>query len=436
MAVIVTRADDGSFVFSGRAFSQTKAKNEALAEFGCVVHDWGVTLALLPNEAQAEVIRQQIGNARFVRNRYLSDRSEYYKETKEILSPTVYKKTRLPELKEEFEFLKLSDKFALEAAIEHVDAAFRKFYKREAKFPRFASKQKPSGNRYTTKYTNNNIAVTEKDGRPCVKLPKAGLVPFVLPKRKALSDIVPEGTSILSCSVKKDSLGFTASFQLETVIKKPEAPGTVSVRDMLAADMGLKIFTTVAGDDGTQAVGNPRWIRLHARRLRRLQQSLSRKQYDQKKHKGSKNWEKTKRLVAKEQRKCASQRKDFQHKLSRSIADSCTAFVCEDLNIKGMVRNHHLAKEISSAGWGSFLTMVKYKMESAGKYFLRADRFFASSQTCSCCGYQNPEVKDLSVREWICPVCGAVHDRDENAAKNLLLAGARMLKEMGVTVVA
>ena len=101
-----------------------------------------------------------------------------------------------------------------------------------------------------------------------------------------------------------------------------------------------------------------------------------------------------------------------------------------------MVKNRHLSREISSVGWGSFLTMVKYKMEAAGKYFLRPDRFFASSQTCSRCGYQNPDVKDLSVREWECPVCGAVHDRDINAGKNLLFEGARMLKDMGVTVTA
>ena len=310
------------------------------------------------------------------------------------------------------------------------------FFKHEAGFPKFAARWKPSGNQYTTKYTNNNIAVIMKGGRACLKLPKVGEVPFVLPKGKMPIDIVPPGASILSCSIKKDSLGFTASLQLETVIKKPEFPGTVSVRDMLASDMGLKVFAAVAGSDGGQTVENPRWIRFHAKRLRRLQKSLSRKRYDQKTHVGSRNWEKARRLVAKEQRKCANQRKDFHHKLSRAIADSCAAFVCEDLNIKGMAKNRHLAKEISSAGWGRFLAMVRYKMEAAGKYFLQSGRFFASSQTCSRCGCQNPEVKNLSVRSWTCPVCGAAHDRDLNAGTNLLFEGVRMLKDMGIAVTA
>ena len=436
MAVTAIKEADGSFRFSGRAFSSVKAKNEALSGFGCIVHNWGITLALIPDGTQASDICQQIGNARFVRNRYLSDRIGYYEETKQILSPSAYKKTWLPALKKEFGFLELSDKFTLEAAIEHVDTAFRKFYKRETKFPRFASKQKPAGNRYTTKYTNNNIAIVLENGRPCLKLPKVGPVPFVLPKGKLFADIVPPDARILSCSVKKDSLGFTASLQLEAVIKKPEFPETVSIRDMLAADMGLKVFAAVAGNDGGQEVGNPRWIRLHARRLRRLQKSLSRKQYDRKTHTGSKNWEKARTLVAKQQRKCANQRKDFHHKLSRAITDSCTVFVCEDLNIKGMVKNRRLSKEISSVGWGRLLTMVKYKMEAAGKYFLQSDRFYASSQTCSCCGHKNPEVKDLSVREWTCPVCGAVHNRDHNASTNLLLDGIRMLKDMGIAVTA
>lgn len=262
-----------------------------------------------------------------------------------------------------------------------MDDAYRKFFKREAKFPRFAAKHKPSGSRYTTKYTNNNIAVLMHRGKPCVKLPKIGMVPFVLPKGKGIGDIVPFGTSILSCSVKKDSLGFTASLQLEAVIQKPDFPVMIHIRDILSADMGLKAFATVGDIENAEAVENPRWIRLHAKRLRRLQQSLSRKKYDRKTHTGSRNWEKAKALVAKEQRKCADQRKDFHHKLSRHIADNCTVFICEDLNIKGMVKNHRLAKEISSAGWGNFLTMMKYKLESMGKTSLR---WTAGSHPASC----------------------------------------------------
>ena len=128
MAVTAIKMEDGSFKFSGRAFSMTKAKNEALAEFGCAVHNWGVKLVLMPDGAQAGAFCQQIGNARLVRNHYLNDRNHYYKEGRGILSPSEYKKACLPELKAEFPFLKLSDKFALESAIERVDTAFGKFF--------------------------------------------------------------------------------------------------------------------------------------------------------------------------------------------------------------------------------------------------------------------------------------------------------------------
>ena len=434
MAITATRMEDGSFRFSGRSYSPTEDKNNALAKYGCMVRNWGVVLVLLPDESQKNSLMQQIGNARFVRNRYLEDRNKYYEDKKQILSPSEYKKSWLPKLKKEYEYLNLSDKFALEASIEHVDTAFKKFYNKEANFPKSASEYKPSGNQYTTKYTNGNITVAWQDGRPCLKLPKVGFVPFILQKGKNLEDIVPNWAKILSCSIKKSSVGFTASLQMETVITKPVFPTTVNVRDILAADVGLKTFATVVGEDGSEKIENPRWIRLHARRLRRFQQALARKKYDKKTHTGSKNREKARLRVAKEYRKCANQRKDFHHKLSRIIADSCTVFVCEDLNIKGMVKNRHLSKEISSVGWGSFLAMVKYKMENAGKYFLRVGRFYASSQICSKCGYKNPEVKDLSVREWVCPKCGAKHDRDVNAGMNMINEGIRILSGMGVSV--
>ena len=438
MAITATQLEDGTLRFSGRAYSSTDAKNKALADNGCVVHNYGIVLALKPDAMQTQALNQQIGNARFIRNRYLSDRIQYYEETKKTPTVSDYKKDYLPKLKneKETEFLKLSDKFALEAALEHVDAAYKRFFDKQAKFPKYASKHKPSGNQYTTKSTNNNIAVVLKDGVPCVKLPKVEHIPFVLPKGRSVDSIVPKGTYILSCSVKKDTLGFTASLQLETVVEKPEFSSVVRICTIMAIDVGLKDFATIGTTEKVEKVKNPRWIKLHAKRLRRFQKSLAKKKYDKKTHTGSKNYEKAKRLVAKEQRKCANQRKDFQHKLSRRIADTCEVFVCESLNIKGMVKNHRLAREISSVGWGSFLTKVKYKMEFMGKYFLKVDEWYPSSQLCSKCGFQNKEVKDLSVRKWKCPKCGAIHDRDANAARNLINEGVRMLGDTGVTVLA
>lgn len=433
MAITVSE-ENGIFQFSGRSYNITKDKNAALEPYGKIVHNYGIVLELLPDEKQKEDIHQQIGNARFVRNRYLYDRNAYYSENKKTLSVSAYKKDHLPRLKEEFPFLKLSDKFALEAALEHVNRAFQNFFDKRTGFPKSASRWKPSGNQYTTKFTNNNIAVLEKDGLPYLKLPKLGSIRFILPKKRSLDSIVPKGTSILSASIKRKGDHYTASLQLETVITKPETVSGVYIRNILAADIGIKSFMVIGGLDETEAVANPRWIRIHEKRLRRLQKSLSRKQYDAKTHTGSNNWLKAKRRVAAEYRKLTNQRKDYQHKLSRAVADACDVFVCEDLNIRGMLKNHRLSKEISSAGWGQFLTFVKYKMERMGKHFLQVDRWFPSSQRCSCCGYKNPEVKDLKVREWMCPCCGAVHDRDANAKDNIAGEGIRILKENGIRI--
>lgn len=433
MAVTAAKVN-GQFRFSGRAFNITEAKNKALEPYNCIVHDYGITLELLPDEAQIQALAQQIGNARFVHNHYLSDRKDYYKATKKILSVNEYKAKYLPQLKKEFPFLQKSDKFALEAALEHVDGGYKNFFSGRAKLPKFTSKWKPAGNSYTTKYTNGNIAVLEENGLPYVKFPKVGKVRFVLPKGQTIASLIPEGTAILSAVVRRETNHHTVSLQLEAVIPKPEKLMEMHVSDILAADMGLKRFAVIGGQNWSEEIENPRWIRLHSKRLRRLQQSLSRKQYDEKIHKGSKNWEKAKNRVAAEQRKVKNQRKDFQHKLSRKIADRYSAFLCEDLNIKGMVKNRKLAKEISSVGWGQFLAMVKYKLEQTGKYFIKVSRWFSSSQTCGCCGYKNPEVKDLGIRVWRCPQCGTLHDRDINAKDNILTEGIRLLREAGVVV--
>lgn len=454
MPVTAVRQEDGTFRFSGRAYQNTASKNKALEGTGCIVHGYGIVLELLPDAAQASLLNQQIGNARFVRNRYLDDRIKYYQEHKQTLTVSGYKKDHLPALKEEFPFLQVSDKFALEAALEHVDAAYRKFFARTARFPRFTSRQKPSGNAYTTKFTNGNIAVTTgkdgcRKGLPCVKLPKIGLVRFVLPKGRTLDSIVPHGVRILSASVKRSGQRYTASLQLETVIRKPVAPEAVQVSRILGADMGIKSFAALCMGSGTEhaeKVENPRWLRLHEKRLRRLQKALSRKQYDRRTHAGSRNWEKARQKVSKEHRKCSCQRKDFHHKLSRRIADSCQAFICEDLDIASMVsrpktaegsrdpKRHTLAREIGSAGWGNFLTMVRYKMEALGKPFVKAGRDFPSTQLCSVCGHKNPDAADLKVRQWECPHCHAVHDRDINAARNLVMEGVRLLEARGFRV--
>ena len=428
---------DGTFEFHGGkgGFNIIKQKNKALEPYGKCIHNYGVLLELIPGDKQS-AINQQIGNARVVHNDYLSKREEYYKETKKTLTVLQYKKEYLPALKKEKEYLNDTDKFVYENACRNVDDAYNRFFKGLSGFPKYVSRTKPNGNSFTTNFTNNNIELKMIDGIPYVKLPKVGCVRFILPKGKILTDIHPHGVSIKAATVSRELNGsYRIALRMESVIDKPVFLTVINAREIISVDLGLKEFGVFGNLEEPIPVPNPRWIQVHTKRLRRFQQSLSRKQYDHKTHTGSKNWEKARAKIAKEQRKIADQRRDFHHKLSRAITDNCVAFICEDLAVKNMMKNRHLSKSIASVGWSQFLTMVQYKMERAGKYFRKISRWYPSSQTCGCCGYKNTDVKDLGVRKWIYPKCGTWHDRDINAQQNIYKIGAKILQDEGIQIV-
>ena len=428
---------DGTFKFHGGkgGFNIIVQKNKALEPYGKCIHNYGVLLELIPGDKQS-AINQQIGNARVVHNDYLSKREEYYKETKKALTVSQYKKEYLPALKKEKEYLNNTDKFVYENACRNVDDAYNRFFNGLSGFPKYASKTKSNGNSFTTNFTNNNLELKMIDGIPYVKLPKVGCVRFILPKGKILTDIQPHGVTIKAATVSMEPDGsYRIALRMESVIDKPVFPTVINAREIISVDLGLKEFGVFGNLEESIPVPNPRWIQVHEKRLRRFQQSLSRKQYDHKTHTGSNNWEKTRAKIAKEQRKIADQRRDFHHKLSRAITDNCVAFICEDLAVKNMMKSRHLSKSIASVGWSQFLTMVQYKMERAGKYFRKISRWYPSSQTCGCCGYKNTDVKDLGVRKWICPKCGTWHDRDINAQQNIYKIGAKMLRDEGIQII-
>ena len=428
---------DGTFKFHGGkgGFNIIVQKNKALEPYGKCIHNYGVLLELIPGDKQS-AINQQIGNARVVHNDYLSKREEYYKETKKTLTVLQYKKEYLPALKKEKEYLNDTDKFVYENACRNVDDAYNRFFNGLSGFPKYASKTKSNGNSFTTNFTNNNLELKMIDGIPYAKLPKIGNVRFILPKGKILTDIQPHGVTIKAATVSMEPDGsYRIALRMESVIDKPVFPTVINAREIISVDLGLKEFGVFGNLEESIPVPNPRWIQVHEKRLRRFQQSLSRKQYDHKTHTGSNNWEKTRAKIAKEQRKIADQRRDFHHKLSRAITDNCVAFICEDLAVKNMMKSRHLSKSIASVGWSQFLTMVQYKMERAGKYFRKISRWYPSSQTCGCCGYKNTDVKDLGVRKWICPKCGTWHDRDINAQQNIYKIGTKMLQDEGIQII-
>lgn len=235
---------DGTFEFHGGkgGFNIIKQKNKALEPYGKCIHNYGVLLELIPEDKQA-AINQQIGNARVVHNDYLSKREEYYKETKKALTVSQYKKEYLPALKKEKEYLKDTDKFVYENACRNVDDAYNRFFKGLSGFPKYASRTKPSGNSFTTNFTNNNIELKMIDGIPYVKLPKIGNVRFILPKGKILTDIQPHGVSIKAATVSRELNGsYRIALRMESVIDKPVFLTVINAREIISVDLGLKEF--------------------------------------------------------------------------------------------------------------------------------------------------------------------------------------------------
>lgn len=328
----------------------------------------------------------------------LADKIKYYEETKQKLNntPAQYKK--------EFEWLKEVDSLALANAQMNLQTAYGNFFRSpKIGFPKFKSK-KSNQKSYTTNCVNGNITVENY----YIKLPKIGLVKLKQHR------MIPSGYKLKSVTVSQTSSGkYYASvlFEYENQVQEIE-PQT-----FLGLDFSMhELYRDSNGDEPCY----PRYYRQAEKRLKREQRKLSLMQ------KGSKNRDKQRIRVAKHHEKVANQRKDFLHKQSKQITNAYDCVCVEDLNMKAMSQALQFGKSISDNGWGMFVTFLKYKLEEQGKKLVKVDKFFASSQICSCCGYKNTETKNLSIRAWDCPKCGTHHDRDINAAINIRNEGMRI----------
>ena len=349
------------------------------------------------------MLSKTFGCTRMVYNHYLDKRIKLYEEEKIALGYTKCAND-LTVLKKEKEFLKEVDSISLQQALRHLDTAFQNFFKQpKTGFPKFKSK-KNHNNSYTTVCVNNNIKL--ENGM--VTLPKIGKVKV----RQHRS--IPENYILKSVTVSQTPSGkYYASilFEYENQIQKTE-PQTFLGLDFSMHELYI-------ASDGTSA-NYPRFYRQALQKLEREQRKLSKMQ------KGSNNRNKQRIRVARLHEKVANQRKDFLHKQSRQITNAYDCVCIEDLNMKAMSQAMNFGKSVSDNGWGMFTAFLKYKLEKAGKQLVKVDQFFASSQLCSVCGYQNPETKDLSVREWNCPCCHTHHDRDINAAVNIRNEGMKV----------
>jgi len=368
-----------------------------------------IKVRLYPKDKQAQKLSQVIGSARWWYNFALNLCNETYKATGKGLNQIALNKY-LPKLKKAEETSWLNDCYSqvLQSATLNLTKAFKNFFEKRAKYPRF----KCYHGKQSCQYPQNVKIV---DG--CLKIPQLGLV-------KASIHRIFEG-EIKTVTVSKTPTGkYFASILFET---EQDFPVVTIIGKICGIDLGIKDFAIVNDGEKTSKYANPKHLKKHEKNLARKQQKLARKQ------KGSKNKEKARKLVAKVHERTSNTRHDFLHKLSRKIVNNNQVVVVEQLNIKGMVRNHCLAKAISDVGWGMFINYLDYKLKEKGGLLVEIDRWFPSSKTCSNCLYQMSEMP-LDVREWTCPSCGTVHDRDENASKNIRAEGIRIIKTDGIAV--
>lgn len=349
------------------------------------------------------MIQKTFGCCRFVYNRYLALRIEKYKRDKSTLNYNACS-AELTILKAELQWLKEVDSTALQSSLRDLEAAYKNFFRRVKKgenlgFPKFKSKH----NHKKSYKCKMNIKVFDD----YIQLPKVGLIPARISKQV-------QGR-ILNATVSQNPSGkyFVSVCCTDVDMARYNATGAA-----IGLDMGLKEFCITS--DGYK-LKNHKYLFKSQKKLERLQKQLSRKS------KGSNNRKKARIKVARIHEKIVNQRNDALHKLSTSLVKDYDVICVENLQVKNMVKNHKLAKSISDASWSEFIRQLQYKCDWQHKALVKVDKFYPSSQLCSCCGIKNSITKDLGIRKWTCAECGTSHDRDVNAAINILNEGIRLL---------
>lgn len=357
---------------------------------------------LKPNNDQIVLLNKHFGSIRYVYNYFLNERKNEYENNKNTLNYYDNAKS-LTELKtkDEFNWLKEINSQSLQYSLKSLDGAYQNFFKYKKGFTKFKSKK-----------SKNSFSVPQsvfiKDNTLIIPKFRDGV--------KLIKHRDFEG-KIKSCTISKTP---TNEYFVSILVDTSNDFKFEKTNKTIGIDLGLKDFLITS--EGYKYKNN-RYTKTYAKKLKIQQQHLSRKE------KGSNRYEKQRLKVARLHKKITNSRVDNLHKISIDLIKKYDTIILEDLNIKGMVKNHKLSKHISDASWGTFISFLEYKAKWHDKEILKVDRFFPSSKTCNCCGYINQNLK-LDMREWICPSCNTNLDRDINASKNILKEGLK-IKSLG-----
>ena len=389
-----------------------------------------IQVRLYPNKSQQEYLSKCFGCGRYLYNYFLVKTQEQYKIDKTFLWYNDFQ-DEIPKLKkqEETKWLKEVDSTCLQSAIKNLDNALSNFIKSKSGkrkgnkvgFPKFKKKSNKQSSKFTSVY---NACKVDYELRK-IKIPK--LKSWIKFANKIELDRIPIGTLQSITITKTPADNYYASLLYK--VEKQLSNYIPNLENCIGLDFGLKTFITKSDGD---KIESPKAFNKSQKRLARLARRHSRKKVN------SRNREKARIRLAKQYEKIANQHKDFNHKLSRQLVNQYDFIFIENLNIKGMsrgrkrktpdakTRKRGLGKAVNDLAWNQFVLFLTYKAISESKFVIKIDRYFPSSQLCSYCGYKNSDLK-LSDREWICPQCGQVYDRDVNAAINILNEGKRLI---------
>ena len=363
--------------------------------------DKGFRGVLRPTREQAERIEKTFGCCRYVFNSFLDERIREYRERGKTLTYTE-QCAKLPLLKKDpkTSWLGEVDSTALQSSVRALQDSYDAFFRGQTGFPKFKSKH---SHRQSFRSTNNNGSIRLVD-RKHIRLPKLGEVRCRFPMEV-------QG-KILSAVVTKEPDG---KYGISLNCEVPRPPEPEKTGKAVGIDLGIR--TLAVTSDGKE-YDNPKTYEKNLRKLRRTQRKLSRKT------RGGRNWEKQRKKVAKVHQKIRNQRTDAIHKMTHELVYAYDLICIEDLDVREMIKGK-LARGITDASFGEIRRQLAYKTEWTGKRLIVTERWYPSSQVCSGCGYVNRDAKDLKIRRWRCPQCGQEHDRDLNAAKNILREGLR-----------